>query len=435
MALTVDDIQRPHLNVRQLIGLNALSLPIAMANLALVTFIPTFYAVEFGLSLSLVGLIFVFGRLLDVITDPLVGYFSDRTQTHWGARVPWMVVSLPGFCAAVWLLLNPIGTVSTPYLIAVSGLYFLFYTALDVPYSSIGLEISPHVHERSTIASFKGAFQVLGAISAAFLPFVFGLGMAEGLSFTAQLVCVLSLLACLLFFWQMPRARLVHKASPAQAGLRTRLNFVAQQKPFKRLVALFLIIQTANALTVGLTVLFVTHIIGDADLGGPLFGVSLLASALCLPLWVHLSKRYGKRRIWGVSMLICCGVLACTPFLGAGDIVPAIIMSVCLGAAFGCDAIMPTSMLADIVGSDETAGRPSMAAFYLAIKNSVSKLTFIAPMGLAFPLLDFVGFVADGQNDQKILFLLVFLYAILPIAIRLVAFTGLRYLPDTENIT
>jgi hypothetical protein len=58
-----------------------------------------------------------------------------------------------------------------------------------------------------------------------------------------------------------------------------------------------------------------------------------------------------------------------------------------VGATFGCDAMMPTSILADISGENEAAGGARQSGLFLAVKNAASKLSFVAPMGIAFPVL------------------------------------------------
>jgi Na+/melibiose symporter-like transporter len=64
----------------------SLALPMAAGFLALQVIVPTFYAQALGLSLSAVGGILLVARLWDMITDPLVGFLSDRTPTRWGRR-------------------------------------------------------------------------------------------------------------------------------------------------------------------------------------------------------------------------------------------------------------------------------------------------------------------------------------------------------------
>lgn len=401
-----------------------------MGGLALVIFIPTFYAVDMGLGLATVGAVFVFGRVFDVITDPLIGHLSDQTRSKYGARKPWMAIGLPFFCVSVWLLLMPPENIGVVYLVLVSGAYFLFYTIVDVPYSSIGLEISPHVHERSMLASSKAIFQVIGAIAAASIPFVLALSVPQTLGVIAQTVVVLSIIGFLLFVVFMPKGERVVTAP--KLGFVKSIKFILQHRVFRFLLASFFIIQAANALTAGLMVLYVTHIIGSPELVGAFLGLLFLSTALFLPLWVILSRKFSKKTSWMVSIIFCSLGLIFAIFLGEGNVIGFVVFSVILGASFGCDAIMPTSMLADVVSETEKEGENRYGATYLAIKNAVSKLTFVVPMGLAFPVLDLIGFEEKGQNGSSQIFTLVFFFAILPIILRIIAFFVVKVAPTAN---
>ena len=69
-------------------------------------------------------------------------------------------------------------------------------------------------------------------------------------------------------------------------------NWFGRNKPYRYLIGTFFIVQTANALTAGLTVLFVTHVIKAPELIGMFLGLMFLSTALCLPIWIYLSKQY-----------------------------------------------------------------------------------------------------------------------------------------------
>jgi len=420
------------LTLWQLICFGALSLPIAMGGLVLVTFIPTFYAVDLGLGLGVVGAIFVFGRLLDVITDPLIGYLSDTTQSRFGPRRPWIVIGLPFFCLAAWALFSPPDSVSLTYLIVASGAYFLCYTIVDIPFSSIGLEISPFTDERSVLASTKGIFQVLGALIAALIPVIFALKTAPALNLTTQLLVGFCIIGLVLFLCFVPhRDRLV--TAPRESLLKT-LKQTWASRPYRFIIGAFLLAQTSSSFTIAISVLYVTNIIGAPELIGGFIGLVLLSSALFMPLWVWVSKRWSKKKAWMAAIIICCLLLSLVPFFGAGDVIPFAIYCTLIGGTYGCDAIMPTSMLADIVYAEEHAGKPRLAGLYLAVKNSVSKLTFVAPMGLAFPMLEFSGFVSGSENTPKSLLILLFFYALLPIVIKLCALALVIKMPRTETL-
>ena len=403
----------------QLICFGVLTTPLAMANFAFVVFVPTFYAVDMGLGLGLVGAVFVAGRVFDVVTDPVIGYLSDETRSRWGPRAPWIVLGVPAFGASVWLLLAPPDGAGLIYLLIASGLYFLTYTALDVPYSSIGLEISPHVHERSFLASSKAVFQVIGALIVSAIPVVLILQAGDALTLIAKVIVLLLALGLFVFLVFVPSRN--RPVTAPRVGMKTVLRSIMASRAYRTLIMSFLIVQCANALTAGLSVLFITHVIGAPELVGAFMGLLLLSSAVFLPVWVVISKRTSKHGAWQAAIFVCCLLLATTPFLGTGDIVPMFVLSAIIGAAFGADAIMPTSMLADIVYENERDGNSRLAGIFLAVKNAVSKLAFVVPMGLAFPVLDWIDFNETGANDGSRLMVLTFFYALLPIAVRLVA--------------
>lgn len=418
------------LSIWQLFCFGLLTMPFAMSGLALVMFIPTFYAVDMGLGLAVVGVVFVFGRVLDVVTDPLIGHLSDQTRGRFGPRMPWIIIGTPFYCLSVWLLLAPPENVGLIYLFLVSALYFFFYSVVDVPYSSIGLEISPDVHERSYLASSKSVFQVLGAIVAASFPFVLALAMPVSLSLTAKVIIAISILAILLLTLFVPKPN--REITAERIDIFQGCKWVFQQKNYRRLIGVFFIIQSANALTGALAVLYITHVIKAPALIGAALGLMFLATALFLPLWIYLSIKFDKSKSWVASIILCCCALMIAPFLQEGNVVGLMVLCCLLGACFGCDAIMPTSMLADIAYAGERDGQNRFSATYLAFKNAVSKLTFVIPMGIAFPILEWSGFDKDNPGDQVPTFTLVFFFAILPIIIRLMAILILKMAPVNQ---
>ena len=420
------------LGFAQLLSYGLLTTPLALAGFALVIYIPTFYAVNMGLGLAAVGAVFVAGRVFDVVSDPLVGRLSDRTRHRLGPRLIWVMLGTPGFAAATWLLLCPPEGAGLVYLIAASALFFLFYTIVDVPYSAIGLEISPHHHERSYLASAKAVFQVIGAIAASLIPIVVAAQMGVALRGIALGAVVLSLLGAVLLVVFLPRTEAVpvSRRDPLFAGWVG----VLRNPAFLKLITAFFIVQAANALTAGLMVLFLTHVIGAPQLVGQMFLLIFASTAVFLPVWVALSRWRSKRFSWGVSVLFASLVLAGALFLGTGQIGAIAGFSIALGAVFGADAVMPTSMLADIVAEDARAAGTRRAASFLALKNAVSKLTFVVPMGLAFPVLDLVGFDKAGANDAAALGWLGFFFAGLPLVLRLAAFVVIQRLPEASPL-
>ncbi len=404
------------LNYWQLVCFGFLTTPIAMSGLALVMYIPTHYSVNVGLGFTAVGIIFALGRLFDVISDPLIGYLSDRTESRFGRRRSWILAGVPAFALAVWLMLAPPDDVGLPYLFFVSMFFFLSLTILDIPYSSIGLELSPDVHERSSLAGSKATFQVAGAILAAALPAVFLLSIDKALMWIAVLVVLFSAVGLVLFWRFVPDPNV--KTPPVRLGLTKVARTALANRQFRSLITAFFVVQSATSLTAGLAVLFISHNLAAPQLVGPLILLLFVSTALFIPVWIWLSKRTSKKQAWLVSIVFCASVLCGAFLLAPGSVIGAVLLFALIGSVFGCDAIMPTSMLADIVDEDRIESS-SMAGLFLAFKNASSKMTFIFPMALAFPMLDLVDFQKEGINGGPQLMTLVLLFAGLPILLRL----------------
>ena len=97
----------------------------SVASLPVVAFVPAFYASERGLALGAVGLMIALTRLTDAVTDPLVGWFSDRLRTSIGRRKPVILAGLPLFFLSVWMLFVPSDTVSLAYVLYLGVLALL----------------------------------------------------------------------------------------------------------------------------------------------------------------------------------------------------------------------------------------------------------------------------------------------------------------------
>ena len=134
-------------------------------------------------------------------------------------------------------------------------------TAFDVPYSSIGLEISPNVHERSVLAGAKAVFQILGALIASLVPVVIGVQMGVSLGTLALIFVAAMPVAMAAFLMWTPKytPKVVHTHPSLWGAWRNCLR----QNAFRRLMIAFFAVQAANAMTVGLLVLFVTHVLEE----------------------------------------------------------------------------------------------------------------------------------------------------------------------------
>ena len=108
-----------------------------------------------GMSPILWGLIFFLPKLVDAITDPLMGYISDRTESRWGKRRPYIFIGaiVAGISyMAMWQLSAENSQMyNFWYFLGWSVVFFIGMTIFSVPYVAMGYEMSKDYHERTRL--------------------------------------------------------------------------------------------------------------------------------------------------------------------------------------------------------------------------------------------------------------------------------------------
>src|SRR5262249_11432502 len=108
--------------------------------------------------------------IVDAITDPPMGFVSDRFRTRWGRRRPWIVVGVPWLAVSVWMLLNPTLGIAPSYLVLWYVLLRIGTTLSTTPFAAWGAELSMEYHARTRIQSAREVIGLLGLIAAALVP-------------------------------------------------------------------------------------------------------------------------------------------------------------------------------------------------------------------------------------------------------------------------
>jgi len=140
-----------------------------------------FYTDVFGISAAAAGTMFLVSRVLDGITDPVVGMIADRTETRWGKFRPYLLWFCVPFAIVGVLTFTAPDLAETGKLVWAYVTYnalMLLYTIINIPYTSMLGVISSDTVQRTSLSSFKfvGAYTAGVVISALLLPVVIQLG-------------------------------------------------------------------------------------------------------------------------------------------------------------------------------------------------------------------------------------------------------------------
>ncbi len=261
-----------------------------------------------GIPIALAGAVTTAVLIFDIITDPIIGYFSDKTVSRFGRRAPWMLVG------AVVLALAMIGLFSVPENFTTSAsliwviVFFLIstlgFTMVSIPYGAMAGEITLDKKERSSMTAWRMAFASLGIlIGGALIPILAG-DTKSGYTFAA--ICVAPLIILSIWFSIFFTRNAPRTLVPSQQNFSYILKLVLANRAFVTLVILYGIMTLAIALiTAGLPFAAMYLIMDDGNslLSGVakglgtlslMFAAFVIGSIISQALWVKLSNLYGK---------------------------------------------------------------------------------------------------------------------------------------------
>ena len=307
------------LSTYQLASYGAPAMPLSMVALPLAVYLTPVYAdsAGFGLSLAFVGLMLALSRVFDGLTDPIVGFISDRIRTRWGRRKPFILIGMPIFMAGVWLLWIPpieftevtwLGlTFNTgyPYLLGALVVLYIGATIQDVPYSAWGAELARDYNERTLVMSWKEAFTVSGSLIGALCPAII---VFWGFTAPADNVYFLTIgLVLVMPFLVFNQLKVVpeypvKETNSERLPLRESFKYVWANEPYRKLVIIFLFSTIGSAMTNSLSFFFVKHVLLAGDLYGFYLAPYFISQIVAIPLWFKLSAKIGKHRATMVAI-------------------------------------------------------------------------------------------------------------------------------------
>jgi GPH family glycoside/pentoside/hexuronide:cation symporter len=411
------------------------ALPLAVLTLPLYIVVPTYYAATLGVPLAAVGQALLLVRIVDALTDPVVGVLADRTRPRYGRRRTWFLAAVPVTVAAVWLLFVPPAGAGAGWLFGFGVLLSLGTTASLIPYWAWGAELATDYAGRNRVAAARETVVVLGTLVATATPAVAAAMSGDDGGGTALLLLA-AFVALLLPLTAAAAVALVPEPveySRSRLDLRSGLAGLARNRPFLRLLAAFVLNGFANGLPATLFLFFVNERLQAPDQAGILLFAYFLCGVAGVPLWLAVARRIGKHRTWCIAMTFNAAVFAVVPLLGPGD--AGIFLGVCIltGIALGADLVLPSSIQADVIDVDTAESGEQRTGTYVAAWGLGTKLALALAVGIAFPVLDWAGFSADGgpQTDFG-LTTLALLYAGVPVLMKLAAIALMWRFPVDE---
>ncbi len=386
-----------------------------------------------ALSPLAVGAIITVARLVETVDDGLVGYWSDKTHSRLGRRLPFVIAATPFLALFSVLLFTPptsSAAAAGAYLFIMLELYFVSSTISGGPYEALLPEIAKSSDDRVSITGMKVYF---GAAGAGFGLIVSGL-LKDEFGFAAM-AAVFAIVALVLRYAGVAGVwnHVSRTVPPADIPLGQALRTTFRNPSFLAFLPTFALFQLAFQMLTGLLPFYATAVLGvtetpdilheipgalsekfagDGQPGLPVGRwVSLLTAAafVSAAVMIPVAKRYGhrtsKRHAYRVSMVAAAVLFPLIAVAGALPAIPGwiqiLVVMLLVGLPISGNYLFPAPLTADIVDDDSIRTGMRREATYFGAQNFVEKTTSaFTPLLLA--LLLALGSTSQDQTGIRL---------------------------------
>ncbi|MCB9644001.1 MAG: MFS transporter [Myxococcales bacterium] len=342
------------------------------------------------------GYILLFGRLIDAVTDPLVGAWSDHHKGPRGRRVPFLLWGGPLLALSLWWSFTPpVASLSIwngLYLIALMAAFFVFYTIVVTPYLAILPELSSDAKVRVNLTTWQAGFVLVATIYVAALsgPMIQGLGYGTTMAISAALILLTSWLPILV----APKQDTVESAHTEKASLPVmwaRSWGTLQDKAFRHILFSTSAFWFSLNLLMASIALWVVNVLKgkEADVAQIMMPF-IVANLLGFFIFNRLAHRIGKYKVFIIMFVMMAFVSPFWYFIErqSGSMPYSHAMILCFGLGFPLAAfqVVPFALLADVIDQDEKKHGARREAIFFGMQAIFQKTS----IGLSIVIMQYM---------------------------------------------
>jgi GPH family glycoside/pentoside/hexuronide:cation symporter len=365
-----------------------------------------------GVDPTLAGIMLLFPKLWDVVSDPIMGGISDVTKTRFGRRRPYLLFGAIPFGLTFFIIfVAPHYKTDFANALHVALLFALgctAFTVINVPYSSMVAEMSDDYNERMSITSFRMIFSSVGVLLAGGLamPLVElgggGVVNEAGFRFMGLVFGVIIVITCLVCFWGTRKApSLPPKEKMPPIG--EQIKIALRNFPFLMLMSSYFFQALAAGILMAGFIFYVKYAMELPETAMEIvFPIFLVTAIIFIPVWLQIGKWLGKITAYRIGLLFYAVMLGSLFFTGPDNVISLYVQVFLVGIGFSSFQLFPFSMLPDTIEYDEMQSGLRREGIFSGMWSSSQKIAYSLGPPIIGITLGLFGYVegSDVQPDS-----------------------------------
>ncbi len=391
-----------------------------------------------GLSPAYAGLAVMIGRVWDSVTDPLMGWITDRTKTRWGSRRPYLLFgAIPYGLAFFSLWVIPEFGGEEVLIFAYATIALLVFntclTVVFVPYTSLTAALTSDYNERTSLTGFRmassqAAFLIGAAVPSVLVSWlpseagkqaissmhrdIFGswAGTPREAYFIMAAIFGLIMVASIwVSFWGTRERNIADPSGESGSADDTPLVYASSileelsgNKPFRSAVLILLLTNCAATLIATNLAYYIQYVLFMENSRSLIFLTLFSSAIVAMPVWVKLAKKYGKTETYCWAMAVYPLVLACLLLITPATRNLVYIVAALCGILHAAALMIPWAIVPDVVEYDQLkTGKRREGLFYGGTTFSYKMATALAVLMSGF-VLDQLGYQANVPQSAEV---------------------------------
>ncbi|MCF7933321.1 MAG: glycoside-pentoside-hexuronide (GPH):cation symporter [Spirochaetia bacterium] len=400
-----------------------------------------FYLTEVaGLSPALAGLVFAIGKIWDAISDPLMGYFSDITESKHGRRRIYFLIGIVPIAVSFILMWVPVSFgASAARFVYYSFTYVLFstvFTMVMIPYAALNAEMTNDYRVRSKLSAARMICSGISALLAGTIPSMiisrYPAGTGSGYMVMAVIFGLLYAAPWIVVYsgtWEMPYTRRRRESSSLEVF--RQFSTVIKNSSFRIHVGMYIAAYSASDILMALFVYFITYYLQRQNLYPVAMGSLMIVQIAMMPVYTMISNTHGKGTAYvaGLTLYAVSLITAFFVLTPESSVVTIALVCAFIGTGTSAGVLIPWAILPSVIDVDELITGKKRSGVYSGAMTLIRKMV----QGLiAMPLIGFmltsIQFVPGQEQSPEVLEGLHLFFLLGPLTLVLIGiFLGLKF--------